>query len=72
MNVAPYMHYFKQHNIKYMWAYNASEWYFGYQDIINYDNSDWDAPYRLLTNHGIFYEFLELSWDNFDDEWNVN
>ena len=71
VDVAPYMHYFKKHNIKYMWAYNASEGYFGYQDIINYDNSDGDAPYKLLTNHGIFYEFLELNWDNFDDEWNV-
>ncbi len=71
VDVAPYMHYFKQHNIKYMWAYNASEWYFGYQDIINYDNSNGDAPYKLLTNHGIFYEFLELNSENFDDEWNV-
>lgn len=71
VDVAPYMHYFKQHNIKYMWAYNASEWYFGYQDIINYDNSDWNAPYKLLTNHWIFYEFLEFNSGNFDEEWNV-
>lgn len=71
VDVAPYMHYFKKHNIKYMWAYNASEGYFGYQDIINYDNEDGKAPYKLLTNHGIFYEFLELNSDNFDESWDV-
>lgn len=71
VDVAPYMHYFKEHNIRYMWAYNASEGYFGYQDIVNYDNLNGDAPYKLLTNHGIFYEFLELNWDNFDDDWNI-
>ena len=71
VDVAPYMHYFKKYNIKYIWAYNASEWYFGYQDIVNYDNSNWDAPYKLLTNHWIFYEFLEFNSDNFDDEWNI-
>lgn len=71
VDVAPYMHYFKKHNIKYIWAYNASEGYFAYQDIISYDNWNWDAPYKLLTNHGVFYEFLEFNWNNFDDEWNV-
>jgi hypothetical protein len=71
VDVAPYTHYFKKYNIKYIWAYNASEWYFGYQDIVNYDNSNWDAPYKLLTNHWIFYEFLEFNSDNFDDEWNI-
>lgn len=53
-----------------MWVYNASEWYFWYQDIINYDNSNWDAPYKLLTNHWIFYEFLEFNSNNFDENWN--
>lgn len=71
VDVSPYMHYFKKHSIKYMWAYNASEGYFWYQDIINYDNSDGNAPYKLLTNHWIFYEFLELNSNNFDEYWNV-
>lgn len=70
VDVAPYMQYFKKLNLNYMWVYNASEWYFWYQDIINYDNSNWDAPYKLLTNHWIFYEFLEFNSNNFDENWN--
>lgn len=71
VDVAPYMYYFKKYNIKYMWVYNASEWYFAYQDIVNYDNTNGTAPYKFLTNHGIFYEFLEFNSNNFDDEWNI-
>jgi len=70
VDVAPYMQYFKKLNLNYMWVYNASEWYFGYQDIINYDNSDGKSPYKLLTNHGIFYEFIEFNSDNFDENGN--
>jgi len=70
VDVSPYMQYFKRLNLKYMWSYNASEWYFWYQDIINYDNSEWKAPYKLLTNHGIFYEFIEFNTKNFDESWN--
>lgn len=70
VDVAPYIQYFKKLNLKYMWSYNASEWYFGYQDIINYDNSEWKAPYKLLTNHGIFYEFIEFNNKNFDENGN--
>ena len=70
VDVAPYMQYFNKLNLKYMWVYNASEWYFGYQDIINYDNSQWKSPYKLLTNHGIFYEFIEFNNDNFDENGN--
>lgn len=66
VDVAPYMQYFKKLNLNYIWVYNASEWYFGYQDIINYDNSDGKSPYKLLTNHGIFYEFIEFNNNNFD------
>ena len=71
VDVAPFMHYFKDHDIKYIWVYNASEGYFWYQDIISYDNINWNAPYKLLTNHWIFYEFLEFSSNNFDENWNV-
>ena len=71
VDVAPFMYYFKDYDIKYIWVYNASEGYFWYQDIINYDNSEWNAPYKLLTNHWIFYEFLEFNSNNFDENWNV-
>ena len=71
VDVAPFMYYFKEYDIKYIWVYNASEWYFWYQDIVNYDNSDWNAPYKLMTNHWVFYEFLVLNSDNFDVNWNV-
>lgn len=71
VDVAPFMHYFKECNLNYIWVYNASEWYFAFQDVINYANSNWDAPYKLLNNHWIFYEFLEFNSDNFDENWNV-
>ncbi len=70
VDVAPYIQYLKKLNLNYMWVYNASEWYFWYQDIINYDNSDWKSPYKFLTNHWVFYEFLEFNSDNFDEDWN--
>ncbi len=70
VDVAPYMQYFKKLNLNYMWVYNASEWYFGYQDIISYDNSNWESPYKLLTNHWVFYEFIEFNNENFDENGN--
>ena len=36
-------------------VYPASEGFFGYQNKIN------DSDLLLLTNHGVFYEFIELS-----------
>ncbi len=71
VDVAPYIHYFRDLDVDYMWVYNASEGYFGYQDIINYDNTNGEAPYKFLINHGIFYEFVELNDQNFDSEWNI-
>ncbi len=70
VSVSPYMQYFKKLNLRYIWAYNASEWFFGYQDIINYDNSDWKSPYKFLVNHWIFYEFIEFNRNNFDENGN--
>lgn len=70
VDVSPYMHYFQNLNLKYIWVYNASEWYFGYQDIINYDNTDGKSPYKLLINHGVFYEFIEFNSKNFDENGN--
>jgi len=68
---APFMHYFKEFNINCFSAYNSAEWCFAFQDVENYDNINWDAPYMLLTNHWIFYEFLEFNWKNFDENWNI-
>lgn len=67
VDVAPFMQYFKDVGSRYMWTYNASEGYFWYQDIINYDNNEGKAPYKLLTNHGIFYEFIPFDKNNFDE-----
>ena len=42
-------------NIDTLEVYPASEGFFGYQNILN------DRDLLLLTNHGVFYEFIELS-----------
>lgn len=71
VSVNPYIKKFNKLGVKYIWNYNASEWIFGYQNITKYDNSDWDAAYKLLWNHGIFYEFIPFNNDNFDKNWKL-
>ena len=65
VSAKPYVKYFNEHGINHIGAYNASEGYFGYQDIINYANNEAQAPYQLLVNHGIFYEFIPFTTENF-------
>ena len=67
VSAKPYVKYFNEIGVDHIWAYNASEGYFGYQDIINYANDQAQAPYQLLINHGIFYEFVPFTADNFDN-----
>lgn len=67
VSAKPYVNYFNEFGIDHIGAYNASEWYFGYQDIINYPNDQAQAPYQLLVNHGIFYEFIPFTDANFDN-----
>jgi hypothetical protein len=69
VSVTPYIKKFNELWIKYIWNYNASEWIFGYQNITKYDNSQWDAAYKLLWNHWIFYEFIPFNNKNFDENW---
>ncbi len=67
VSVKPFIQKFKQRKIpKHMGVYNASEWFFGYQNIRDFDNTNGDAPYILTSNHGIFYEFVATNNDNFD------
>jgi len=67
VSVKPFIQTFKQRSItRHIGVYNASEWFFGYQNIRDFDNSYGDAPYILTTNHGIFYEFVPINNDNFD------
>ena len=61
------MKYFNERGIDHIGAYNASEGYLGYQDIVNYANDQAQAPYQLLVNHGIFYEFIPFTPENFID-----
>ena len=42
-------------NVDTLEVYPASEGFFGYQNKLN------DGDLLLLTNHGVFYEFIELS-----------
>jgi hypothetical protein len=67
VSAKPYVNYFNEFGIDHIGAYNASEGYFGYQDIINYPNDQAQAPYQLLVNHGIFYEFIPFTDANFDN-----
>tara|TARA_A100001011_G_scaffold400217_2_gene513303 strand:+ start:451 stop:2061 length:1611 start_codon:yes stop_codon:yes gene_type:complete len=46
--------YLTNHKLKYVNTYNASEGFFGFQDKNSFDDM------ILLTNHGIFYEFISL------------
>lgn len=72
VSVEPFMQQFKQRGItNHIGIYNASEWYFGYQDIHNFDNSEGQAPYILTSNHGIFYELVAVNDTNIDTQWNI-
>lgn len=70
VSAKPYIKYFNELGVDHIGVYNASEWYLGYQDIVNYKNDQAQAPYQLLVNHGIFYEFIPFTVDNFD-QWIV-
>lgn len=65
VSAKPYIRNFKKLWFNHIWVYNASEWYFGYQDIVNYDNKNAEAPYQLAINHWIFYEFIVFDKNNF-------
>lgn len=67
VSAKPYIKYFNEQKINHIGVYNASEGYFGYQDIINYKNDEAQAPYQLTINHGIFYEFIPFNTDNFEN-----
>ncbi len=67
VSAKPYVKYFNERGIDHIGAYNASEGYLGYQDIVNYANDQAQAPYQLLVNHGIFYEFIPFTPENFID-----
>jgi len=67
VSIKPFIQQFHKRNInKHIGVYNASEWFFGYQNIRDFDNSDGNAPYILTSNHGIFYEFAAVNNHNFD------
>ncbi len=66
VSAKPYIQYFNELWLNHIWVYNASEWYFGYQDVVNYENDQAQAPYQLLVNHGIFYEFIPFDTENFE------
>lgn len=66
VSAKPYIQYFNELWLHHIWVYNASEWYFGYQDIVHYENDQAQAPYQLLVNHGIFYEFIPFTPENFE------
>jgi len=34
---------------------------------MNYENDQAQAPYQLLVNHGVFYEFIPFNADNFEN-----
>lgn len=67
VSAKPYVKYFNERGIDHIGAYNASEGYLWYQDIVNYANDQAQAPYQLLVNHGIFYEFIPFTSENFID-----
>jgi len=67
VSAKPYIKFFNEHKIPNIWAYNASEGYFWYQDVMNYANDQAQAPYQLLVNHGIFYEFVPFTSENFEN-----
>lgn len=70
VSARPYIRYFNTLGISHIWAYNASEWYFWYQDIVHYENDQAQAPYQLVINHWVFYEFISFTPENFD-QWKV-
>jgi len=73
VSIKPFIQQFSQRNItRHIGVYNASEWFFGYQNIRDFDNSTGNAPYVLTTNHGIFYEFVPVNSDNFDKNNTIN
>ena len=66
VSAKPYINYFNKLGVSHIWVYNSSEGYFGYQDIVHYDNNKAQAPYQLLIDHGVFYEFVAFTPENFD------
>lgn len=70
VSARPYINYFNQLGISHIWVYNASEGYFGYQDLVHYENDKAQAPYQLIIQHGVFYEFIPFTADNFD-QWQL-
>jgi hypothetical protein len=64
VNFTPYFEQFNSiipsSNMKYMETYNASEGFFGLQDLSEHDDM------LLMLDYGIFYEFIPTS--NLDDE----
>lgn len=58
LNFEPYRKYFENFfpskDVNFYQVYNASEWFFGVQ----FDNDNTDM--LLLTNHGVFYEFIDM------------
>ncbi len=71
VDIKPFETVFKKLNItRKMGVYNASEWFFAIQDIVNYKNKT-TAPYLLLPNHWIFYEFIAFNEKNFTPDWEL-
>lgn len=58
LNFEPYRNHFERffpsQDVQFYQVYNASEWFFGVQ----YSNDNTDM--LLLTNHGVFYEFIDM------------
>ncbi len=58
LNFEPYRKYFEKlfpsKYVNFYQVYNSSEWFFG----IQFDNDNTDM--LLLTNHGVFYEFIDM------------
>ena len=68
VDIKPFRKNFQEQWIdRYIWVYNASEGYFAFQDITTNESNT--APYILLPNHGIFYEFIPFKPQNFDSTW---
>ncbi|MCD5390211.1 MAG: GH3 auxin-responsive promoter family protein [Candidatus Pacebacteria bacterium] len=58
---------FPQKNMKYMEAYNASEGFFAIQD-----DPEKNGEMLLLTDHGIFYEFIKMDEYGMKNQTTIN
>jgi len=66
--IKPYLKHFEKlfgKEIMYQESYLASEGYIAYQSNPKSDGME------LVTNNGLFYEFVPFTTDNFDDEGNI-